>query len=316
MANIISGPDFSVDADINFAAVKTTANGRKTIGVNNKKSKSSKITYISTPLMLTWGINKFVDEATGNESFDMALQFPQAEYMTPEAQAFLKNMQKFEQTVKEKALENSKDWLGKPIKSMDAIDALWTPMLRYPKDKATGDPDYSRSPTLKIKIPRWEGEFKNVELYNEEQVQLFPNDDGIQPIEFVTKGSQVATIISCGGIWVAGSKFGVTWRLFQAVVKPPATLAGKCHISLSSKDKETLISSAVKAEAEAETETATHDTPVDTVVEDSDDDDDDVVATPVVAEPEPEPEPEVKEVVTEDVPKKKKIVKKKPGAPA
>jgi hypothetical protein len=155
MANIISGPDFSVDADINFAAVKTTANGRKTIGVNNKKSKSSKITYISTPLMLTWGINKFVDEATGNESFDMALQFPQAEYTTPEAQAFLKNMQKFEQTVKEKALENSKDWLGKPIKSMDAIDALWTPMLRYPKDKATGDPDYSRSPTLKIKIPRW-----------------------------------------------------------------------------------------------------------------------------------------------------------------
>ncbi len=309
MANIISGPTFNVDADINFAAVKVTANGRKTIGVNNKKSKSSKITYISTPLMLTWGINKFVDEATGNESFDMALQFPQAEYMTPEAQAFLKNMQQFEETVKKTALENSKDWLGKPLKSMEAIDALWTPMLRYPKDKESGEPDYSRSPTMKIKLPRWEGEFKNVELYSEEQKQLFPNDDGIQPIDFVTKGSHVATIISCGGIWVAGAKFGVTWRLFQAVVKPPATLAGKCHISLSDKDKETLISSAEKAEAEAETDTPAENAPVDTVVEDSDDDDDDdVVATPA---PEPEPVAEVKEVVTEDAPKKKKIIKKK-----
>ena len=117
MANIISGPTFNVDADINFAAVKVTANGRKTIGVNNKKSKSSKITYISTPLMLTWGINKFVDEATGNESFDMALQFPQAEYMTPEAQAFLKNMQQFEETVKKTALENSKDCSASPLRA-------------------------------------------------------------------------------------------------------------------------------------------------------------------------------------------------------
>tara|TARA_B110000444_G_scaffold145583_2_gene136131 strand:- start:3999 stop:4931 length:933 start_codon:yes stop_codon:yes gene_type:complete len=309
MANIISGADFNVEADINFAAVKSLANGRKTIGVNNKHSKSSKVTYISTPLMLTWGINKFVDEATANESFDMALQFPQAEYITPEAAAFLKNMQMFEKSVKEKALENSKDWLGKPIKSMDAIEALWTPMLRYPKDRVTGETDYSRSPTLKIKIPRWEGEFKNIELYNEEQVQLFPNDDGIQPIDFVTKGSHVATIISCGGIWVAGSKFGVTWRLFQAVVKPPATLAGKCHINLSSKDKETLISLAVKAEAEADAdeESVTHNTRVDTVVEDSDDDDDDVVVPVVESE-------EVKVVATEDTPKKKKIVKKKTTA--
>ena len=162
---------------------------------------------------------------------------------------------------------------------------------------------------MKIKLPRWEGEFKNVELYSDEQKQLFPNDDGIQPIDFVTKGSHVATIISCGGIWVAGAKFGVTWRLFQAVVKPPATLAGKCHINLSVKDKETLISSAEKAEAEAEAETSGQDAPVDTVVEDSDDDDDDVVAAPA---PEPEPVPEVKEVVAEDAPKKKKIIKKKP----
>jgi hypothetical protein len=33
--------------------------------------------------------------------------------------------------------------------SEDAIDALWTPMFKYPKDKNTGEPDTDRSPTLR-----------------------------------------------------------------------------------------------------------------------------------------------------------------------
>jgi hypothetical protein len=331
MANIIQGTNFDVNKDITFSAPKVTANGRRSIGVSNKHCKTSKITYINTPLMLTWGVSVFVDDKTGKESFDMALQFPQPEHMTADDTAFLKNMQAFEQKIKELALENSKEWLGKPIKSADVIDALWTPMLKYPKDKATGEYDYSRSPTLKVKLHRWDDVFTNIELYDVEQVKLFPNNDGTQPIDLVTKGSHVATVIACGGIWVADSKCGVTWKLLQAIVKPPSTMMGRCHISLSSKDKDTIIASA--AEAEAKAEATHHDAPApitDTTVEDSDDDDDDddvveppvveppvvetpVVETPVVEPPvvEPEPEPEVVKVVVEDAPKKKKVNKKK-----
>jgi hypothetical protein len=62
---------------------------------------------------------------------------------------------------------------------------------------------------------------------------LIPNDDGVTPEELIPKGSEIACIIQCGGIWFANGKFGVTWKLFQGVVKPTQTLAkGQCHIKL------------------------------------------------------------------------------------
>ena len=51
--------------------------------------------------------------------------------------------------------------------------------------------------------------------------------------------SSIACIIKCGGIYFSNGKFGVTWRLVQAVVKPKQTIRsilGKCQISLSSNE--------------------------------------------------------------------------------
>jgi len=300
---ILSGVNFSAKNDLTFTKAKVNANGRKQIGILNSKNKKS--VHLSTPLMLTWGVNEYTDDNTGNKSYDMALQFPNDEYNNPDCIQFLKNMQEFETRVKEDAITNSKEWLNKNKITSDAVDALWTPMLRYPKDKETGDFDYSRAPTLKVKVPFWDGEYKNVELYDDEKKQLFPNDEDKAPIDFITKACHVATLLSCGGIWVANGKFGVTWRLFQAVVKPRASLAGKCHIELSSKDKETMKAAAAKADEEEEEAVD------ETVVADSEDDEEDVT-DPVVQQ---EIKEEVKAVVTEDVPKKKRVVKKK-GADA
>ena len=72
------------------------------------------------------------------------------------------------------------------------------------------------------------------------------NDKGVLPTELVPKQTHIATVMQCGGLWFANGKFGVTWKLFQAVVKPRASLAGKCHISLSQKDKETMNASVKK----------------------------------------------------------------------
>ena len=303
---ILSGIDFDPASDLTFTKAKINANGRKQVGILNSKIKKG--VHLATPLMLTWGINEYVDDKTGSKSYDMALQFPNDEYNNPECVAFLKNMQTLEQRIKNDAITNCKDWLNKTKTSADAVDALWTPMLRYPKDKETGDFDYSRAPTLKVKINFWEGEYKNTEIYDDNQVALFPNDNGIVPLELITKGSHVATILSCGGIWVANGKFGVTWRLFQAVVKPRVTLAGKCHISLSSKDKETLIASAAKEEEVNEEDEVVVEHLASTTVADSDDEADAAESvTEAVVEAAKE---EVKAVVTEDVPKKKRVVKK------
>jgi hypothetical protein len=182
-------------------------------------------------------------------------------------------------------------------------------MLKYPKDKASDEFDYSRAPTLKVKIQYWENTFKNVELYNDTGTLVFPNDDNSSISDFIVKGSSVATIIQCGGIWVANGKFGVTWKLFQAVVKPRTTLSGKCHIVLSEKDKEKLVAPVDDDDDDDEPVKM-----VSSVTEVPDSDDDEPKEQPKEQPSEEPKEPvkeEAKQVEVEDAPKKKRIVKKK-----
>ena len=253
--------------------------------------------------MLTWGVNEYKDEKTGEvQSYDIALQFPNDEYNNPDCVAFLKNMQALEQKVKDDTIANSKDWLNKTKLSSETVDALWSPMLKYPKDKETREPDYSRAPTLKVKIPYWDGEFKNIELYNDSKELVFPTSEDTNIDEYIIKGSNVATIIQCGGIWVANGKFGVTWKLFQAVVKPKTTLSGKCHITLSEQDKEKMTKT-IDEDEDVEVsheETKTH-------VDDSDEEDETPTSN-VVNEVSKEI---AKKVEVEDQPKKKVVRKKK-----
>ena len=193
--------------------------------------------------------------------------------------------------------------MNKTKLSEEVVDALWTPMVRYGKDPNTGEPDRTKNPTLNIKIPVWDGEWK-VDLYNPDSEQLFPNDKGVTVQELITKPTDVATVIQCGGIWFANGKFGVTWKLVQAVVKPKQSLRGECLISLSAEDKATLANAKYDEEDD-------NDAGAEVVaVEDSSDEEE--------AEPEPETTPvkeEVKQAVAEAVapsaPKKKVVRRKK-----
>ena len=289
---ILSGANFTPSSDIKYSKPKVDARGGKSVGILNAGSNSA--TYISTPLMLTWGVNEYVDDKSGKVTYDMALQFPSEEYAKEDTTNFMNNMIDFENKLKGDAIKNSKDWFGKAKMSEDAIDALWTPMLKYPKDKNTGEPDISRAPTLKVKIPFWEGEWKT-ELYDVEQNSIFPDPNGssVTPKDLISKGSNVAVILLCGGVWFANGKFGVTWKLLQGVVKPKASIRGKCHIQLSSDDKERM-----NKQTNEDSDEEDDDIPqTSTQVEDSDDDDIKEEVTTAVEEAEPVKKKVVKKVV-------------------
>ena len=287
---IIDGREFDATNDFMYTKPKVNQSGGKSVGILNSKTKKG--LYISSPLMLTWGINEYVDEASGKRTYDMSLQFPKEEYNTEELEAFLKNVKEFESKLKKDAIKNSKEWMNKAKMSDEVVDALWTPMLKYPKNQETGDFDYSRPPTLRVKIPYWEGEWRT-EVYDLDGTALYPNKDGVLPTELVTKGINIATVLQCGGIWFANGKFGVTWKLFQCVVKPKATMKGKCLITLSENDKSVM--------QDNDTDEVTETVGVE-VAEDSEEEEeaDEVVATP--------PPPPVQEPET---PKKKVVRKKK-----
>ena len=204
--------------------------------INKSGGKSVKIgsnggaLHISTHSMLTWGMQEFCDESTGKKSYNMALQFEDDD----KSKQFLDNMKALEDKLKKDCVTNCKKWMNKGTLSNEVADALFHPMLTYPKDKNTGEPDYSRNPTIRIKMDCWDDKF-NFEIYDVKGDPLFQPEvkEDIHPLELVTKLSKVMTIIRCGGLWFANGKFGCTWRLVQAVVKPRETLTGKCHIHIS-----------------------------------------------------------------------------------
>jgi hypothetical protein len=263
--------------------------------------------------MLTWGASDF----EGNAKYEMALQFPSDEYKNEDTDLFLKNMMEFEKKIKDDAITYSKDWFGKVHKSEDVINALWTPMLKYSKDKATGEPDMKKAPTVRIKIPIWEGVWK-CEIYDEDGNKMFPNAENpcMTPLDYLQKGINLAAVIQCGGLWFANGKFGMTWKLIQAVVqKPRASLSGQCFIKLKASDKERLKQAPAVADDSAEGGALVEDSDQEGEGEDVEEEEEDSAPAPTPAPvPVPVPEPVVvapPATPAEDDKPKKKIIKKK-----
>ena len=302
---IIDGTLFNTNS-IMYCAPKASPQGAKSVNILSKSTKTG--LTLSTPLMLTWGASdyKAEGEEKGNGKFEMSLQFPSSEYSNEDTIAFFTNIKALEDKIKSDALIYSKEWFGKIHKSSEVVDALWSPMLKYSKDKHTGEYDYSKAPTLKVKIPQWEGVWKS-EIYDEDGGKLYPSleNPNCTPLDYLKKGSNIACIIQFGGIWFVNGKFSANWKLVQAVVqKPRATLQGQCFIKLKSQDKEKLKAQTVDEES---------DNIPGVIVEDSDEEFEEkkeVVEQPIIQEKEEEvlaAEPVVEE--TKIV--KKKIIKKK-----
>jgi len=229
MSLFLNGATDDLSTSINLGTPKVNASGGKNIPIFNKLARNG--LKVETPMMLTWGINENQFDGSDKKSYDMSLQFPSAEYLSEDTSAFLENMKKMNNYIKEQACINSKAWFGK-VQSAEVVDAFWTPLLKYPKDKTTGEPDHSKSPSLRVKIPFWDGQFK-CEIYNVNRELIFPME-GRSILDVVPKGSEVKVMLQCGGIWFAGGKFGVTWKPYQMIVKPKnQLLPGVCHISIN-----------------------------------------------------------------------------------
>jgi hypothetical protein len=291
---ILSFDTFNPRQDIQFGKPKVNDFGGKNVAILNKASKSNVL--LNTPLILTWGVQE--NDFDGKKSYDMALQFPNEEYQTEKSQVFLNALKEYEELLKEACMKNSKEWMNKGNMSPEVVNALWTSMLKYPLDKETREPDYDKAPTIRVKLPYWKETF-NTEIYDMEQNQLFPSDDeSVTPMQLIPKGVNVAVCMQSGGIWFANGKMGTTWRLFQAIVKPRASLRGRCHIALDVEDKERLEKQVDKEEDKEEEDHVN--------VESSDDEEEDAPKTPV-----PSPEP----VQAPEPPKKKKkVVRRKKSA--
>lgn len=249
---IIPATEFNAATDFTYTKPRINKAGGKAIGIVNKSTNRQ--LHVSMPLMLTWGVNERVDESSGRVSYDMSLQFPKEEYATDATRQALVAIETMEDQVKKDAITNSKVWFNKANLSESQVDVLFNPMLYYSKDKETGERKEGAAPTLRVKLDCYDEVFKS-EVYDVDSQPLYPNktDESITPVDLITKGCNVVTSLKCGGVYFVNGKFGVTWRLHQAIVKPRASMSGKCLLSVSKDDVARMVTT---QEEEGETEVA------------------------------------------------------------
>jgi|TARA_B110000116_G_scaffold272097_1_gene295191 hypothetical protein len=312
--SICTPSQFSPQTNMIYTKVKVNSVGGKSIGIVH--SDTNRQLMISTPLMMNWGVNVY--ENSNGPSYSISLQFPREDFKTDKSDDFLNMLKSMEHQILKDAVENSKEWFGKTM-SKEVIDAFWNPILKYPKNQETGDPDKDRSPTLKVKLPTWEGEYK-FEVFDTNNNLLVPNEEGRTPDTIIQKASQIACILQCGGIWMANGNFGVSWKLFQGVYKENENLEvgkGVCHINLGSEEKDKPVEK-LDDDEEVVSTGVVNDVTVESDEEDEEDEDGGGGGSE--EQPQVEAEEVVAEVAAAEVsteeevkPKKKRVVKKKKG---
>ena len=318
---VVLGPSDWDTSAVKFLPPRVNDMGGKAINVISRQTNRS--LHISTPLMMTWGIADYVNEhGESDGKFSITLNFPNEEYSTEATGEFLKKMKEFESKILDAAVENSEQWWGEKM-SREICKHTFFPYIKYRKNKETKKLDLDSPPSIRAKVPKY-GDKWNVELYDTDSNQLFPCEDpDATPPDFVPKMSNIACVLQCGGIWIGGKGWGLTWKMVQGVVKPRVnnSIYGKCHIQLTDEDKEKMNSAPVVNNDDDDEDTP----PVDTVVDDSDDEvtvaveETQVVEAEVVAPVKKKVVKKKAATVEEDKPAavvKKKIVKKKVVAAA
>ena len=116
------------------------------------------------------------------------------------------------QSLQDKLLEDScthaMEWHKKKTMSKDVAEALFTPLVKFAKDKNTGEPTDMYPPTLKVKVPYWEGTW-NCKAMVKGTGQFVEGDLS----EHVCGRINARAIIECSSLWFAGGKFGASWKL-------------------------------------------------------------------------------------------------------
>jgi hypothetical protein len=177
---------------------------------------------LQTPEMVVpYNVSNWNDDGKGPDKYTLDLSFKGKEGRE-NLNTFFEKVVALDKKLVQDGVDNSMTWLKKKYNSVDVVEALYSPMVKYAKDKTTGEITDKYPPTFKLKIPSSNGSFQ-CEVYDNKRKPVNLKeliDSG------AFKGAKVTAIIQCQGIWVAGGKYGCSWKVLQMRVSPPQTIKG------------------------------------------------------------------------------------------
>lgn len=229
MAAITLPHEFDV-SEVTYGAPKKNDNGGKSIYINYKKAPL----VIQLPEMQApFGLSKWTNDGKTKYTLDLSFNGRSERKVL---NSFFENMLAFDKKLLTDSLDNSPTWFNKKYNSIEVVEALYTPSIKFAKDK-NGEIVTKYEPTFKMSLPmNKEGTGFACEVYdnNKNKVNLTDLD-----ASGAMKGARVSAIVQCLGIWVAGTKFGCSWKVLQMKVSPRSTISGYAFKDLEEKVPET-----------------------------------------------------------------------------
>lgn len=226
----------SIDlSKITFSDVKTDLHGRKMVYVNYANGNNGKI-LVQTPKMhAPNGVKRWrKKDAPDNkdDKFELEMSF-YGENGTDKGAAELREFHdkwnQFDELLKNKIIENSKEWLSMPKLDMNTLEnVMYTPMVKIAKDKDGNELPYPSR--VRAKIDRemdsqgnYTGRFlsnkkfkSEVLLFDESKERVAFTEDNAE--DAVPKGSQVVCILELVYLSLSKTTISTKWKLVQAKV--------------------------------------------------------------------------------------------------
>ena len=150
----------------------------------------------------------------GNGKFKLNLDFKNRA-TSPKLNAYYDMLRAIDDYVIDQGVKNAANWLGLRGVSRETVSALYTKSIRVSKDKQGND----RAPVQSVAIKKNynTGAF-DAAMYDDQDRKI----EGVTPMEVLRRGAEVTCVLDATSIWVAGGKFGISWKLHQARVDQPA----------------------------------------------------------------------------------------------
>lgn len=198
-------PAHKVDvSDISFSKdVKTLESGFKM--VYGKYKGGSPIVLQLPTMKAPFGVSGWTNDKGVIEKYSLDLSFngmDSSEKLSSTYELF----KGIDDLVVTTALENSTEWFKKRYTSKEVMEALYTPIVKVPKDD-------KYAPTIKLPL-------KEVPGGGGFTCAAFDTNRNKLDLKSANcKGSDVTAIVNLSHIWIAGGKFGVSWKVSQLRVQ-------------------------------------------------------------------------------------------------
>lgn len=208
-------------SNLKYSVPKLLKNGSTTVYINYKTSKLS----IQTPIMrFPFGVGDGYDKdkdkknTDGDASekkpqgYDIQLSFNGVDD-NPKMKQLLDLMTQLEAKLKHDAFVNRIQWLGDDYDGMEqVVGKLFSPILKYDKDKVTKKIIGKYPPTMKVKLPY----DQNTDTFKFESYNMDGEEIDFKSIMTSLRGGRGKLIIQLSGLWFAGGKYGASWKVVTA----------------------------------------------------------------------------------------------------